>query len=190
MGSWAQSVAKRGLLPGQSRHTADLAASDLTRPPQPPAEDCLTFGGSPQLQAALAGALQCLLDFAFRLRGAVQRGAAARAEGTWTQVCPVFCRKGLSLNVRIRATSWRSLGGTCKPTSASYLRQRRQRDFMTLNGLKNCACIDLALAALSVRRRCGWTTPGGRWPPRWLTLMRAFSSCCPCCKRRAATTDW
>lgn len=48
-------------------------------------EDCLTFGGSPEVQAALAGALQCLLDFAFRLRGAVQRGAATRAEEAWTQ---------------------------------------------------------------------------------------------------------
>ncbi len=54
--------------------------------PCPSAEDCLTFGGSPAVQAALAGALQCLLDFAFRLRGTVQRGAAARAEETWTQV--------------------------------------------------------------------------------------------------------
>ncbi|KAL4440500.1 hypothetical protein ABPG75_003513 [Micractinium tetrahymenae] len=48
-------------------------------------EDCLTFGGSPEVAAALAGALQCLLNFAFRLRGTVQRGARARAEETWTQ---------------------------------------------------------------------------------------------------------
>lgn len=49
-------------------------------------EDCLAFGGSPEVQSAVAGALQCLVNFAFRLRGTVRSGAGHRAEETWTQV--------------------------------------------------------------------------------------------------------
>ena len=61
------------------------------------AEDCLTFGGSPAVRAAVEGALQCLVSFSFRLRGAVRSGAGRRAEEAWTQVRSYWVARGGAL---------------------------------------------------------------------------------------------
>lgn len=72
-----------GLLPARACIRFDACA-----PPVPPlAEDCLTFGGSPAVQQAVEGALQCLLAFAFALQGAVRAGAPTRASASSREAC-------------------------------------------------------------------------------------------------------